>query len=79
MALALRLAPKGMIEDLITVGIGALDGYLLDTNVMAFLAKNLAVVGLDKFGILKLPEFLVKESESMLGIVLYALIKGLVK
>ena len=78
MALALRLAPKGMIEDLITVGIGALDGYLLDTNVMAFLVKNLAVVGLDKFG-MKLPEFIVRESESMLGIVLYALIKGLVK
>jgi hypothetical protein len=46
---------------------------------MAFLIKNIAVVGIDKLGIARVPDNLVSESEGMLGIVLYALIKGLVK
>jgi len=78
MVLALRLE-RGLMRDLVTVGVGALDGWLLDSNVMAFLIKNLAVVGIDKLGIARVPDNLVSESEGMLGIVLYALIKGLVK
>jgi hypothetical protein len=31
MALALRLE-RGLMRDLVTVGVGALDGWLLDTN-----------------------------------------------
>jgi len=80
MALALRIPEvRGLQKTLVTIGLGALDGWLLDSNVMAFLIKNAGVVAIDKLGLMKLPDYIVTESEGMLGLVAYALIKGMVK
>jgi hypothetical protein len=76
-AIPTELRIEGILEDIIAVISGAIDGYLIDTNVLALLLKNVAVVGIDKLGIMKLPEKLVGSSEGMLGLILYALVKGL--
>lgn len=81
MALALprELRVTGLMDDLLAVANGAVNGYLIDHNVMAMLLLNLSVLAVDKLGLFKVPEGLVKSSEGFLGLVLYAILKGGVK
>lgn len=77
MALALetlKYRMGGMFDDVLAVGNGLLDWYVLGWDALAFIVKNLVIVLLDKAGIMRLPAGLVYSSEYALGLVVGALI-----
>jgi hypothetical protein len=80
MAAALRaaLATRGMVEDVMAVGSGVVDGFLLEKVPVAFLIKNIGIPVLSLF-VREIPDALKKESEGMLGLAIYALITRGVK
>ena len=69
------LRSKGLMDDLVALGGGIVDGFLIDKSTILFLIKNIGIPIIDKLGF-KLPNGLVKESEGMLGLTLYLLMTG---
>ena len=75
MAQALRYFGKTELgEDILTVAMGFVDGLLLDKAEILFLLKNLGVPAAKVFGV-RVPEWLENESEGMLGLLVYSLLK----
>jgi len=76
MAMVLReITRTTFIDDIIAVGSGVLDGYLLEKMPMAFLVKNVGIPIASLF-IKGIPDGLKKESEGMLGLLIYVLLSG---
>lgn len=69
------LRAGGIVDDIIAMGLGIVDGFLLDKSAILFLVKNIGVPVL-KFAGFQLPASVVHESEGMLGLTIYALLTG---
>ena len=62
------------MDDIVALGGGFIDAFLLRASVGLFLLKNIAVPIVDKMGWISLPKGLVYESEGMLGFVIGILV-----
>jgi len=77
---ALRVIAKGvkgisLIDEISAVGGGILDGILIDTLPIAFLAKNILIPVLAHVAPVPIPDGLVHQSEGMLGFTVYLMLK----
>jgi len=78
MAMVLREITRGTwLDDVIAIGAGVLDGYLLEKIPIAFIVKNVGIPVASLF--FRVPDGLKKESEGMLGLLIYVLLSGGVK
>jgi len=66
----------GIMDDIIAVVSGVADGFLVDKVPLGFLAKNIAVPVLGAVAPNIIPNGLLKESEGMLGFMIYLLALG---
>jgi hypothetical protein len=69
-----QLTRTTWINDIICLGAGAFDGWLLDKSPLAFMVKNIGIPIASLF--VRVPDALKYESESMLGLMIYAIIFG---
>ena len=74
MAYVTELMRTTWINDLICIGAGVFDGWLLEKSPLAFMIKNVGIPIASLF--VKIPEALKYESESMLGLMIYAILMG---
>ena len=62
------------MDDIVALGGGFIDAFLLRSSVGLFLLKNIAIPIVDKAGWVSLPKGLVYQSEGMLGFVIGILV-----
>ncbi len=73
MALALQTLERSKwMNDILAVGLGVVDGYLLQKSPWAFLLKNIGVPIASLFT--KIPDSIKYESEGMLGLTISVLL-----
>jgi hypothetical protein len=74
--MALRLESLTRSDNLMAIAYGLVNGLVLDKSPLGFLLLNVAVAGTDLLGI-KLPNGVKVGAYNNLGIVLWAIIRGL--
>jgi hypothetical protein len=76
--MALRLESMVKSDSIMAIAFGLVNGLVLDKSPLGFLLLNAGVVGANVFGI-RLPDGVVKGAYNNLGIILWAIIRGLKK
>jgi len=74
--MALRLETLTRSDNIMAIAYGLVNGLVLDKSPLGFLLLNVAVAGTDLLGI-KLPQGIKAGAYNNLGIVLWAIIRGL--
>jgi hypothetical protein len=76
--MALRLETITRSDNLMAIVFGVVNGLVLDKSPLGFLLLNAGVVGAGLIGV-KLPDGVIKGAYNNLGIVLWAILRGLKK
>jgi len=74
--MALRLESITKSDNLMAIAYGLVNGLVLDKSPLGFLLLNVGVVGAGMLGV-RLPDGITKGAYNNLGIVLWAIIRGL--
>jgi len=76
--MALRLESLTRSDNLMAIAYGLVNGLVLDKSPLGFLLLNVAVAGADLIGV-RLPQGIKTGAYNNLGIVLWAILRGLRK
>ena len=74
--MALRLESITRSDNIMALAYGVINGLVLDKSPLGFLLLNVAVAGAGMLGI-RLPDGITKGAYNNLGIILWAIIRGL--
>ena len=74
--MALRLESITRSDNIMAIAYGLVNGLVLDKSPLGFLLLNVGVVGAGMLGV-RLPDGVVKGAYNNLGIILWAIIRGL--